>query len=117
MGWESIIFNHIDMVWVPVALLALHRGQKLWGALFVAACAFVMRLQIELMQSIGYGRGFFHLMEAPLYIRGLITYAAFIAFFLILAYFSPKSDKFVLIAAAITIFVVAFCVSSVVMVL
>lgn len=117
MGWQSILFNYIDLLWVPVALLCLHKGQRLKAALFVLACAFVMRLQIELMQSIGYGNGFFRLIDTPLYIRGLVTYSVFILGLFILSHFSPKTDSFVYIAASITIFIAAFCVSSLIMVL
>ena len=117
MGWGAILFNYIDLAWVPVALVCLHKGQRLAGVLFVLTCAFGLRLQVELMQSIGYPRGFFHLMDAPLFLRGLVTYSAFILFFLILAYFSPRSDRFVMIAASITVFIAAFCVSSLIMVL
>jgi mannose/fructose/N-acetylgalactosamine-specific phosphotransferase system component IID len=116
MGWGAILFNHIDLLWVPVAL-CLHKGQWVKAILFVLMCAFVMRLQIELMQSIGYGKGFFHLMEASLYIRGLVTYSVFILGFFVLSSFSPRTDSFVYIAASITIFITAFCVSSLVMVL
>lgn len=117
MGWETFLFNHIDLLWVPVALLCLHKGQRLKASLFVLMCAFVMRLQIELMESIGYGRGFFGFINTPLYVRGLITYSVFILGLFILSHFSPKTDSFVYIAASITIFIAAFCVSSLVMVL
>ena len=117
MGWETVLFNHIDLLWVPVALFCLHKGQRLKAVLFVLVCAFAMRLQIELMQSIGYGRGFFRLMDTPLYIRGLVTYSVFILGFFIMSHFSPKTDSFVYIAASITIFIAAFCVSSLIMVL
>lgn len=117
MGWQAVLFNHLDLLWVPVAWLCLHKGQRLKATLFVLMCAFVMRLQIELMQSIGYGNGFFRLIDTPLYIRGLVTYSLFILGLFILSYFSPKTDSFVYIAASITIFIAAFCVSSLVMVL
>ncbi len=117
MGWQQALYNHIDLLWVPVALLCLHKGQRLKAVLFVLACAFVMRLQIELMQSIGYGKGFFRFIDAPLYVRGLVTYSVFILGFFILSHFSPRTDSFVYIAASITIFIAAFCVSTLVMVL
>jgi len=117
MEWKSLFFNYIDLLWVPAALITLHKGQRLLGALFVLACAFVMRLQTELMGAIGYPRGFFHLLDAPLLLRGQVTYAVFVLGFFVMAYFSPRSDKFVFIAASITILIAAFCISSAVMVL
>lgn len=117
MGWEAVLFNYIDLAWVPVAILCLHKGQRLKASLFVLMCAFIMRLQIDFMKDIGYGRGFFGFLDAPLYMRGLVTYSVFILAFFVLSYFSPKTDSFVYIAASITIFIAAFCVSSLVMVL
>lgn len=117
MGWGSVLFNYIDLLWVPVALLCLHKGQRLKAVLFVLTCAFALRLQIELMESIGYGRGFFRLIDASLYIRGMVAYSVFILGFFIMSHFSPKTDSFVYVAASITIFIAAFCVSSLIMVL
>lgn len=117
MDIAQTLFDYIDLAWIPVALLCLHKGQRLGAVAFVLACAFIMRLQIELMESIGYGGGVFHLIDTPLYIRGLVTYSLFVLGLFVLGYFSPRSDKFVFIAASITIFITAFCVSSAVMVL
>lgn len=110
MGW-------LDLLWVPVALLCLHQGQRMKGAFFVLICAFIMRLQIQLMEEIGFGNGFLTLMSTPLHTRGLIVYSLFILIFFLLSYYSPKIDKFVHIAASITIFTAAFVVSFAVMVL
>ncbi len=103
--------NWLDLLWIPAALLALHQGQRLKACLFVLACAIMLRLQIQLMQEIGYPTGFFDVLQNDLYTRGLITYSAFILVFFLLSYASPKVDKFVFVAASITTFIAAFCVS------
>ena len=112
-----MIFEWIDLIWVPVAAIAVHTGQRVKAVAFVLACVFVMRLQIQLMEDIGFPGGFFDVMVTPLYIRGLITYSLFILGYLLLSYYSPETDRFVYMAASITIFVAAFCVSTAVMVL
>lgn len=111
------LMQWIDLFWVPVALLAMERGRKIKTALFVLACAFLLRLQVELLQQIGYPRGFFGLMQSDILIRGQIIYSVFILFFLLLAFFSPGANKHVYLAASITVMIAAFCVSFLIMVL
>lgn len=103
--------NWLDLLWIPAALLALHKGQRLKAVLFVLACALMLRLQIQLMDAVGYPNGFLGLMSADLYTRGLITYSVFILGFFLLSYASPKVDNFVFVAASISTLIAAFCVS------
>lgn len=107
----------VDLLWAPLALLVVPKGVKIKTAIFTLLCAFLLRLQVEFLQQIGLGRGFFGLMESAILSRGQVTYGVFILFFLVLAYFSPGVNKHVHIAASISIMVTAFCVSSLVMVL
>ena len=117
MVTAQILFQYIDLLWIPVALLTLNGAHKLQASLFVLICALALRLQIEFMEEIHYPQGIFHFISAPLYTRGLIVYSLFILIFLLLSYSSPKTNGFVYIAASITVFTIAFCVSTAVMVL
>lgn len=112
-----ILYAWIDLLWVPVALLAMERGKKLFTCLFVLSCVLLLRLQVELMQQIGFPRGFLGFMDSDVFTRGLIAYGGFIAFFMVLAYYSKGSDKNIHIAASISILIAAFCVSLFIMVL
>jgi hypothetical protein len=105
----------LDAVWVPIAALSVHRGQRLKAMAFVALCMVVMRLQIEIVQSTGFNNGFTGLWDASLYHRGLITYSIFIMLYLLLSYLSPYTKGVIYLAASITIFFMAFVVSSFVM--
>ena len=107
----------IDLAWVPLALIALRKGQRFKGVMFVLSCIFSLRLQIELMEEIGYPDGILPFVDYPPLFRGFITYGAFIAVFLILSHISREKDPYVFIAAAITVFIAAFCVSSFILVL
>ncbi len=107
----------IDLLWIPLSLVIIEKGRKIKTAFFAGACVLMLRLQIELMQSVGFPRGVFGLIDMGLLPRGQITYGLFIFFFLILSHFSPGVDKHVHIAASITIFITAFCVSTLVMIL
>ena len=111
------LFDNIDLLWIPVALLTMERGKRLKTCAFVLSCWLLLRLQVELLQELGMGQGFFGLMDTTIFHRGLITYSVFILLFLILAFFSKGSDKHVHLAASITMMIAAFCVSSFVMIL
>ena len=111
------IVNWLDLVWILVAVLALHKGQRFRATMFILSCILALRLQVELMREIGYPNGLLTLIDFPLLERGFIAYGAFIAVFLSLSYMSRERDPYVYMAAAITVFIVAFCVSSLVMVL
>lgn len=115
---EHINFmDWIDLLWVPLTFFALHKGQRIKAVLFVLSCILTLRLQIELMEEIGYPDGILPLIDySPLH-RGYMTYGAFIAVFLILSHISREKDPYVFIAAAITVFIAAFCVSSFILVL
>lgn len=111
------IYPYLDLLWLPVALVFMHRGQKLLGAAFILCCAMMMRLQLELMATIGYPHGILGLIDLSLYHRGLIVYGFFTAAFLTLAFFSAASKRVVILAASITIFFTALFISSAAMVL
>lgn len=111
------LLNWLDLVWVGIALFALHKGQRLKAVLFILSCVLALRLQVELMQEINYPNGIFHLLNFPLLQRGFITYGAFIAVFLILSHVSREKDPYIFIAASISVFTVAFCASTLVLVL
>ena len=107
----------LDAVWIPVAALVVHKGQKLKAVAFVVLCMMVMRLQIEIVESTGFRKGFTGLMDASLYHRGLIVYGVFITIYLLLSYFSPYTKGVIYLAASISIFFMAFLVSSIVMII
>lgn len=107
----------LDLFWLPVAMLVVHPEQRVKSAIFVLACAAMLRLQGQMMESIGYGAGFFGLWHWPLLYRGMAGYGAGIVFYLVTAWFSPKTDPYVFMAAAITIFIASFCLTCGLMVL
>lgn len=86
-------------------------------AIFAGACALLLRFQVELLQSIGFPKGFFGLIDLAPLLRGQIVYSLFIVLLMVLAWFSKGVDKNVYIAASITMMLSAFCVSTLVMVL
>lgn len=109
--------NWLDLIWIPLALLIARRGQRIYCLGFVMISIFALRLQVDLMQVLGFEYGFFGLIDFPALWRGYAAYAVFIAMFLGLTRWSKERDPYIFIAAGITVFVSAFCVSTFIMVL
>ena len=93
--------------------------RRLWAKtiIFILACVFSLRTQIELVEMIGSRTGILNVVSYDIYDRGLIIYGVFIAAFLLLAFFSGGSRKVVFMAAAISIYIFAFCTSMIALLL
>ncbi len=111
----SLLYQWIDLLWLPVALVTVHKGQRILAVAFMLACILSMRAQVELMHSFGKPGGFTGLLEAGAYERGLVVYGIVFALFLILAYFSPHTKGVIFLAATLTIYIISFCLSMLVM--
>ncbi len=113
----DFILDWLDFLWILIALIFLQKDQKLKGVLFILACMLSLRLQVELMTEIGYERGFLPFMTLPVLYRGYMVYGLFIGIFLLLGHVSKEKNSFIYMAAAISVFVIAFCVSMAIMAL
>lgn len=111
----SLLYQWIDLLWLPVAMVTVHKGQRVLTMAFMLACIFSLRAQVELMQSFGKPGGFTGLLDIGVYERGLITYGIVFALFLILAYFSPNTKGVIFLAATLTVYILSFCLSMLVM--
>lgn len=117
LGLHQIAAGWLDAFWLPIAVLVVHKGQKWKAAAFVLLCMLVFRLQMEIMDSTGFQTGFTGLVKMSLYHRGLIVYGIFTLLYLILSRLSPYTKGIIYIAASLSIFFMAFFVSSIVMIL
>lgn len=113
----SFLYQWIDLLWVPVAMVVVHRGHRLHTAAFLLICIMSLRAQVELMKSIGHPNGVIGLMQSGAYERGLVVYGIVFALFLVLAYFSPHTKGIVFFAATLSIYIFTFCASMLIMVL
>lgn len=112
-----LLYQWIDLLWLPVSMVAVHKGQRLHTAAFILVCIMTLRAQVELMQHIGHSRGLIGLMHSGAYERGLVVYGIVFALFLILAYFSPHTKGIIFFAATLSVYIFTFCISMLVMVL
>ncbi len=113
----DLLVNWLDFLWIPLALIFLRKDQKLKGILFILACMLALRLQVELMVETGYEQGFLPFFTFPVLYRGYIVYGIFIFAFLLLGHVSKERNSFVYMAAAISVFIIAFCASMAIMAL
>ena len=113
----DFLIHWLDFLWIPFAFLVLKKHQKWKGVLFILACMLTLRLQVELMTEIGYENGILPFLESNVLYRGFVTYGVFIAGFLALGHVSKESNSFVYLAAGISVFTVAFVVSTLIMAL
>lgn len=106
-----------DLLWIPVAMLIVHKGQRIKALFFILICVAALRLQMGIMASTGYNYGFSGWFEMTSFNRGLIVYSVFIAAYLLLSYLSPFTRGAIYLAASLSIFFMAFIVSSFLMII
>jgi hypothetical protein len=106
-----------DATWLAFVPFAVHKGQRLKALAFVLLCMVVMRLQIEIVHSFGFDKGFTGLMTSSLYHRGLVVYGIFTSLYLLLSWLSPGTRGAIYLAASLSIFFMAFTVSSILMII
>jgi hypothetical protein len=111
------VYYWIDVIWLPIAFFLVHKKHRWWSIGFVVSCMVFMRLQVELMEFIGYPNGILKLISADVNARMLMVYSIFYMLFLIMAHYSPKTEGVVFMGACLGIFFMLFVVSSLIMVL
>lgn len=112
-----MLYFYIDLIWVPIALIVVHKEQRGWTIGFLLCGMIMMRMLIELIESTGYPTGILPFLHASAFQRGLAVYSVFYMLFMILAYYSPKTDKHVFMSGAISMFILASVICTLVMVL
>lgn len=115
--YSVFIYNYAGLFWIPVALLAAHKPHKLMAAGLVVISLLTLRLQVELMESIGYSNGFLPVMASHVSMRGLVVYSLMFALFLLLARFSPRTQNTIFFAAALSVYILTVCFSMLLMIL
>ena len=107
----QILLNWVDLLWVPVVLLLMHKDQKFKSVIFVLVCILALRLQVELMRDIGYETGVLPFLTWPALYRGYVVYGLFMGLFLFLAHISKERNTYIYMAAGISVFIFAFIAS------
>lgn len=111
------ILQWIDLIWAPIIFFTANKKVRVKGVIFVLACVFMLRLQVQLMTEIGFNAGILTFIQWPALYKGMAIYGFFIGVITLLNALSKDTDPYVFIAASISVFILSFCISSVVMVL
>jgi len=114
---SGVVYSYLDFLWLPVAWFVVSKRHRWYGVAFVFTCLVTLRTQVELMTSTGYETGFLPIMHSHIYPRGMIVWSVIIALFLLLAHFSPRTKDIIFFAAALSTYVLAFCLSMLLMAL
>lgn len=107
----------LDLVWLFVTPLIVHKGQRIKALAFMILCMVVLRLQVGIVESTGFIKGFTGFLDWELMTRGFVVYGIFNLIYLLLSYFSPYTRGPIYLAASLSIFFMAFTVSSVVLII
>lgn len=113
----NIILQWIDMIWLVLIPLVAHPHQRKIAVATFLACALMMRMQVELMNSTGFDTGFLPFMKSTAMERGMVVYNFFYMLYTLFAFHLPRSKPAVFMGASITIFFIAFTSSMFIMVL
>lgn len=112
-----MVFQWIDLIWVPLVFAVVDKTQRWKATGFVLGCILALRLQNELLEEFHLSSGLLPFLDSPVFTRGIIVYGVFILLYLWLSKYYKHFDPFIFLAASLTLFGIAFCVSSVVMLL
>ena len=117
MNGEMIV-QWLDLVWLPVVFFMVVPRLKWVSIGFVTACILMLRMQMELLEEFGIEKeGIRGMLTSDPFHRGLATYSVIILLYILLTVSSKRTMTEVYLAASITIFIIAFTISSIVMVL
>ena len=114
---DDLLYYWIDVIWIPVLFFGVHKKHRWWALGFVISTMILIRLQSEIMISIGYEFGIVGYMTTNVYTRLLAVSSFFYALFLLMAHFSSQTRGVVFMAASLSIFFMVFLVGSIAMVL
>ena len=113
----GFILQYIDAIWLPIMWFVVNKDHRRTAIMYVIGCMVLLRMQVELMLSIGYPSGILTFTSMSVFQRGVLVYTVFYIIYLLLLHFSAKNDKSIVLASSIGVFFMVFFVSSVVMVL
>lgn len=115
---EYAFVQWLDFLWIPVAALTAHPVHRYYACALAVACLISLRLQTEILTWAGIGlsgaTGYFFM---PPMMRGMLTYAVLLVLFYVLSYYSPNTRGVIYLAACLSVYVISFCLSFLVMVI
>lgn len=113
----DIILQWIDLIWAPIMFFMIDKKHRYYAVGFVFACLLMLRMQYELINEWGFGEEGFPdmLLDSHPYTRGIITYSVIFCLYIVLSYYSKKTQPVIYMAASISIFFFALLTSFIIM--
>ena len=112
------IGHWLDSIWLVCAIIAVEGWpRKIKALAFVAICMIMLRLQIALVQQMGYPDGLLPLMNLSPFHRGVIAYSLVIMTNFILVHYFPATRGVFYISLSLGLFFTGFTLSSVLLLL
>ncbi|MAI61194.1 MAG: hypothetical protein CBB87_01740 [Micavibrio sp. TMED27] len=112
-----VILQYIDLIWFPVMMFVVPKHRRIMVAALFVSCALMMRLQIELMESTGFDKGFTSFFDASVQMRAIATYNAFYFLYVCISLFTKNAMNIVFMAFSISVFFMAMITSMLIMML
>ena len=113
--WAFYIDEWVLTAWVIPALLFTHSEQKIKASFFVLLLALVLKLQVEMMGSLGFQKGFTGFVPFTAEARGLFVHSFFILLLIGISIFSKHTRPIIYLAACLSLFFLSFFLSSFIM--
>lgn len=107
----------IDVLWFIPAIIVARPKQRLTAISLILCGIAMMRLQVEMLDMVGYTHGIIGFLPYHIFLRGLVTYGVVYLLFFAFIRFASGSRGSILLASAISFFFLAFFASTIVMVL
>ena len=115
MDISSIIYNWLDLIWIPITFIVLPRIQWLEALTVIICSSIMLRLQIEVAEIYGKGVGWTGWLPYDPYHKGLVVYSVIIAIYFLLMLFLVKHKWKAHFLLSLSVFFNAFIISSIVM--
>lgn len=113
----DIIYQWLDLIWIPIALVVLPRKQWVEALVLIACSAVMLRLQIDMVEQYGKPGGITGWLPFDLYHKGLIAYSLVIVVYIIASLMLYRHGWLIHLSLAIGVFFNAFIISTIVMVI
>lgn len=112
---HSMVLNWLDLIWLPVVFFMVQKRLRWIAVGFVTACILMLRMQYELLEEFDLQKeGIPGMLTSDPFKRGMVVYSIMILLYLILTMLSKRTMTAVYLAASITIFILSFTLSSII---
>lgn len=104
MSLTSALHDWIDLAWAMPVIAITPPRHRFIAVGYILCCMIMLRLLIELMESLDFEHGFLPWMDATPWYRGQMVFGVGHLVFMGIAFISAEKERATFMAAAITVF-------------